>query len=57
MGKPRCALCGRDIKSNEHYFIYKRYSLCKECGKKFKGNKSEIHNVGHNDNLCRSDSL
>lgn len=43
--KPRCGICGREIKQQEHYFITKTMSLCRECGSKFKGKVNEICNI------------
>ena len=40
--KPICAMCGRDINSNEHYFIMMRRSVCRECGVKM---RHEVHST------------
>lgn len=34
--KPICAMCGREINGNEHYFIMMRRSVCRECGVKMR---------------------
>ena len=31
MNKPKCCMCSTDIKANEHYFIIRGRSVCKEC--------------------------
>lgn len=41
MRKPICAMCGREINGNEHYFIMMRRSVCRECGVKM---RHEVHN-------------
>ncbi len=41
--KPKCCMCGKEIHSNEHYFIIRQRSLCRDCGLKFRGKKGEIN--------------
>lgn len=43
--KPKCALCTREIGSNEHYWIIRKRTVCKECGVKWK-NGSKDHSTG-----------
>ena len=44
MGKAKCCLCGKEIGLNQHYFIMRNRTLCRECGLKFKGKLSEVCN-------------
>ena len=48
MGKARCCLCGKEIGLNQHYFIMRNRTLCRECGLKFKGKVSEVFNSNSN---------
>ena len=52
MGKARCCLCGKDIGLNQHYFIMRNRTLCRECGLKFKGKMSEVCNSNGDSANC-----
>lgn len=37
MNRPKCCLCGEEIKLNEHYFIFRGgRSVCKKCKERVK---------------------
>lgn len=43
MEKAKCALCGRDIKHNEHFFIAMGgRTICREDGLKIQGRRAEV---------------
>ena len=33
---PKCALCSRQIKAYEHYWIIEKSTYCRECGVKIR---------------------
>ena len=38
---PKCALCSRQIKAYEHYWLIEKSTYCRECGvKKRRDNKN-----------------
>ena len=57
MGKPKCALCSREINHNEHFFIAMgARTLCRDCGVKIRGRKNEICGVGTDADSSSKDS-
>ena len=56
MRKARCCLCKREIGLNEHYFIFKQGSVCRECKSEFKGKLSEVCNSNSDNTDCMGES-
>lgn len=50
MQKPKCCLCGRDIRSNEHYFLMMGRTVCREDALRIKAKRYEIKSEGSNSN-------
>ena len=44
MGKPRCAICGREISYNQHYFIMMGRTVCRDDALKIRAKRYEIKN-------------
>lgn len=40
MMQPVCCLCGEKIKANEHYFIIRSRTVCRECNLKINHRRS-----------------
>lgn len=61
MNKPRCFMCGRDVNANEHFFIIRQHTLCRSCGKQYKGKAVSINlrsgdeNIGNNNRISGDD--